>query len=103
MKANAQKHTAGYPSARKIRRACSNELYRTVKRMKIWIPKEQMGKAEELYFKKVVLNLKWIVENESNRKVQADWWDENVSADIAELWGVNRDTLCAAFRDAYGG
>ncbi|WP_424766476.1 dehydrogenase [Paenibacillus sp. sgz302251] len=103
MKANAQKHTAGYPTARKIRRACSKELYRTVKRMKLWIPKDKMEQAESLYFKKVILNLTWIVENESNRKVQADWWDEHVSADIAELWEVDRTKLCDAFREAYGG
>ena len=103
MKANSQKHTAGYPTARKIRRACSNELYRAVKRMKVWIPKDKMEQAVELYFKKVALNLVWIVENESNRKVQADWWDENVSGEIAELWEVDRVKLCTAFRDAYGG
>ncbi|MOA12838.1 hypothetical protein D3C78_1328620 [compost metagenome] len=62
-----------------------------------------MEQAEALYSKKVILNLVWIVEHESNRKVQADWWEENVSADIAELWGVDRTALCTAFREAYGG
>ena len=103
MKSNAQKHTAGHPTARKIRRACSNELYRTAKRMKVWISKEKIDQAEAIYFKKVILNLTWIVENESNRKVQSDWWDENVSAEIAELWEVDRSKLCAAFREAFGG
>ncbi|MBD2867976.1 dehydrogenase [Paenibacillus arenilitoris] len=103
MKANEQKHTAGLPTARKIRRACSNELYRTVKRMKVWIPKEKIEKAESIYYKKVIPNLIWIYENRSNRKLQADWWEENVSAEIAELWEVDRAALCAAFRDAYGG
>ncbi|WP_138755222.1 dehydrogenase [Paenibacillus sinopodophylli] len=103
MRANTPKHNAGYPTARKIRRACSNELYRTVKRMKLWIAKDKMDQAEAIYFKKVILNLKWIVENESNRKVQSDWWDDNVSAEIAALWEVDRAELCAAFRDAYGG
>lgn len=103
MKSNSQKHTAGYPTARKIRRACSNELYRTAKRMKVWISKEKMDQAETIYFKKVILNLTWIVENQSNRKVQSDWWDENVSAEIAELWEVDRAKLCTAFREAYGG
>lgn len=103
MKPNAQKHDAGFPSARKIRRSCSNELYRTAKRLKLWVPKDKMEQAEKLYFKKVVLNLQWIVDNQSNRKAQADWWDESVSAEIAELWEVDRARLCEAFRDAYGG
>ncbi|MGO4373884.1 dehydrogenase [Paenibacillus sp. 2TAB19] len=103
MKPNAQKHTNGLPTARKIRRACSNELYRTVKRMKLWVSKEKMEEAERLYTKKVLLNLIWIVEHQSNRKLQSDWWDENVSADIAALWEVDRDVLCAAFRESYGG
>lgn len=103
MKADAQKHTAGYPTARKIRRACSNELYRAVKRLKLWISKEKLEKAEDIYFKKVILNLTWIYENKSNRKVQCDWWEENVSAEIAELWEVDRTQLCTAFREAYGG
>lgn len=103
MKPNAQKHSAGHPSARKIRRACSNELYRTMKRLKVWIPKDKMDLAEALYYKKVILNLPWIVEHQSNRKVQSDWWDDNVSFEIAELWNVDRTALCSAFREAYGG
>ncbi|RIX53083.1 dehydrogenase [Paenibacillus nanensis] len=103
MKPNEQKHAAGFPSARKIRRSCSNELYRTAKRLKLWVPKDKMEQAEKLYFQKVVLNLQWIVENQSNRKAQADWWVEAVSAEIAELWEVDRERLSEAFRDAYGG
>ena len=45
----------------------------------------------------------WIHENASNRRLLSDWWDENVSAEIAEIWDVNREKLCAAFRDAFGG
>jgi len=100
---NAQKHAAAYPSARKIRRSCSNELYRTAKRLKLWIPKDKMEQAEAMYVKKVAANIIWIYENRSNRKLQADWWDENVSAEIAELWDVDRSKLCQAFREAYGG
>lgn len=103
MKPNEQKHNADYPTARKIRRACSNELYRTVKRLKVWVPKEKMEQAEALYCKKVFLNLQWIFEHQSNRKAQADWWEENCSAEIAELLNVDREKLCAAFREAYGG
>lgn len=103
MKPNAQKHAADYPSARKIRRSCSNELYRTVKRLKLWVPKDKMEQAEALYFNKVVTNLQWIIEHQSNRRAQADWWDEHVSKEIAELWEVDRLRLCEAFRYAYGG
>ena len=103
MKSSAQKHQGGYPTARKIRRACENELYRTVKRLGMWIPKEQMEKAEKLYFEKVALNLPWIHENYSNRKKLADWWDDNVSAEVADILGVDRGKLCIAFRDAFGG
>ncbi|CAM3202016.1 dehydrogenase [Paenibacillus lupini] len=103
MKSSAQKHTTGLPSARKIRRACSNELYRTVKRLKVYVPKEKMDQAETLYYKKVILNLLYIAENEKNRKVLSDWWDENVSEEIAELWEVDPTQLRRAFRDAFGG
>ncbi len=103
MKANTPKHTAGLPTARKIRRACDNELYRAAKRLKVWIAKDKMEQASALYFRKVAQNIAWIVEHESNRKAQADWWDENVSAEIAELWQVERNKLCTAFREAYGG
>ncbi|GKU80396.1 dehydrogenase [Paenibacillus sp. L3-i20] len=103
MKTSAQKHSQDLPSARKIRRSCSNELYRTVKRLKLWISKEKMDQAETIYLKKVVANLHWIVEHQSNRKAQADWWDANVSEEIAGLWEVDRIRLCEAFRDAYGG
>ncbi|MDF2836732.1 MAG: dehydrogenase [Paenibacillus sp.] len=103
MKTNAQKHAAGLPSARKIRRSCSNELYRTAKRMKIYVTKEKMDKAETLYFQKVAQHLLWIVDHKDNRKAQAAWWAENVSEEIAALWEVDRDKLCVAFREAYGG
>ncbi|AJY75682.1 dehydrogenase [Paenibacillus beijingensis] len=100
---SAKKHQPDFPTARKIRRACGNELYRTAKRMKVWIAADAMEEAEKRYTKKVLLNLPWIVENRSNRKLLSDWWDENVAAEIAELWNVDRTKLCAAFRDAFGG
>ncbi|MFD1956270.1 dehydrogenase [Paenibacillus thailandensis] len=97
------KHEANYPTARKIRRACSNELYRTAKRLKTYISPERMGKAEELYFKKVAANYPYIYENRSKRKLLADWWEQNVSGEIAALWEVEQDRLNQAFRDAFGG
>lgn len=101
--AAAQKHANEYPSARKIKRACENELYRTAKRLGGYIPKEKIELAEKLYVQKVFLNLQWIHEHASNRKLLSDWWDENVSAEIAALWEVDREKLCRAFRDAFGG
>ncbi|MBW7457362.1 dehydrogenase [Paenibacillus sepulcri] len=103
MKSSTPGNQAGYPTARKIRRACENELYRTVKRLGVWISKERIEQAEKIYFKKVALNLPWIHENASNRKILADWWDDNVSAEIAELWEIPPAKLKAAFRDAFGG
>ncbi|RAV16757.1 dehydrogenase [Paenibacillus contaminans] len=98
-----EKHAPALPTARGIRRACNKELYRTIKKLKIWIPPEQLEKAEQLYAKKVLLNLLWIHENGSNRKALADWWDENVCPEISELWNVERDTLGKAFRESFGG
>lgn len=98
-----EKHSAPLPSPRSVRRACANELYRTVKRLKRHIPAAAVRQAEELYFKKVIGNLTWITENRSNRKLLADWWDEEISADVAELWNVDRTQLSNAFRDAFGG
>lgn len=103
MKPSSQKHASGLPTARKIRRACSNELYRTAKRLKLYVSEDKMKQAEALYFKKVVINLQWIAENESNRRLLSDWWDENVSAQIAELWEVDEARLRLAFREAFGG
>ncbi|GIP54618.1 dehydrogenase [Paenibacillus vini] len=97
------KHASPLPTPRKIRRGCSKELYRTVKRLGVYIPEERIREGEELYYKKVIGNLMWIAEHTSNRKVLADWWDEAVSAELAELWQVDRETLSRAFRSAFGG
>jgi hypothetical protein len=98
-----EKHKQQFPSGRGIRRACSNELYRTAKRLKTWISPEQMKQAEELYTKEVMLNLAFIVDTGSNRKVLSDWWEENISPQIAPLWNVEPSLLNRAFRDAFGG
>ncbi|CAH1210789.1 hypothetical protein PAECIP111893_03281 [Paenibacillus plantiphilus] len=103
MKPSPQRHQTVYPTARKVRRACQNELYRTIKRLGVWIPKEQVEQAEKLYVNKVLLNIQWVTENASHRKKLSDWWDENVSEEISELWKVEQSKLCAAFREAFGG
>lgn len=102
-KHDQQKHERPYPTARGIRRSCNKELYRTIKRLKIWVPPAQLLEAEQLYYKKVALNLPFIVENGSNRKVLADWWEENVCEEIAKLWNVEPKDLAEAFREAFGG
>lgn len=103
MKMFQEKHSAPLPTPRSIRRACSNELYRTGKRLKVHIPQALMEQAEHLYVKRVIGNLAWIVENRSNRKLLADWWDEEISEEIATLWKVDQTKLKQAFRDAFGG
>jgi hypothetical protein len=98
-----EKHSSPLPSPRTIRRACGNELYRTVKRLKQHVPALLVKQAEELYVKRVIGNLLWITENRSNRRALADWWDDEVSSEIAELWNVDPSKLKQAFRDAFGG
>lgn len=104
MKQNPQaKHEPALPSARNIRRACSRELYRTIKKMKVWVSPDLIGQAEDLYFKKVVHKLLWIHENRSNRRLLADWFEEQVAPDIADLWKVDLQELRSAFRSSFGG
>ncbi|MFC5468619.1 dehydrogenase [Cohnella suwonensis] len=102
MKMFQEKHTAPLPSQRTIRRACANELYRTVKRLKRHVPAALVEEAEKLYVERVIGNLLWIHDHRSNRKALADWWDETVRDDIAKLWGVDGDRLSHAFRGAFG-
>jgi hypothetical protein len=103
MKVGQQKHTAPLPTPRSIRRACENELYRTVKRLKIHVPPERMKEAEQLYVKRVFGHFEWINANRSNRKALANWWADEISDEISKLWNVERSKLCEAFRDAFGG
>jgi len=103
MKDSPGKHGTSLPTPRKIRRGCSKELYRTVKKLGIYIPQDKVAEGEALYYKKVIENLLWIAEHSSNRKALADWWDEAVSEDLAELWQVDHNQLKRAFRSAFGG
>ncbi|ANE45136.1 dehydrogenase [Paenibacillus swuensis] len=103
MQQHNEKHKATLPTARKIRRACNKELYRAVKRLKKYIPEAKLAEGEDLYFKKVMLNLVWVHENSSNRKLLADWWDENVCPELSALWEVDPAPLSRAFREAFGG
>lgn len=98
-----QKHEKPLPTARGIRRACNKELYRTIKRLNIWVPPQKLAEAEKLYYHKVIGNLLWIHENGQNRKLLADWFEREVAPDIARLWEVDTGKLAAAFRDAFGG
>lgn len=103
MKDSPGKHRTSLPTPRKIRRGCSKELYRTVKRLGIYIPQDKIAEGEALYYKKVIENLLWIAEQHSNRKALADWWDEAISGELAELWQVDQGQLKRAFRNAFGG
>lgn len=103
MRTGPSKHEAQLPNLRSIRRACGLELYRTIKRLKRHIPAELVRQAEEIYVKRVVGNLPWITENRSNRKKLADWWEAELSEEIAALWNVDRQALADAFRSAFGG
>jgi hypothetical protein len=103
MKPQTEKHDKPLPTARGIRRSCNKELYRTIKRLKMWIPPDKVKEAEDMYFKKVVLNLLFISENGNNRKLLSDWWEENVCPELAELWDVEPAKLARAFRDGFGG
>jgi hypothetical protein len=102
-KNNQGKHEKPLPNARQIRRTCGKELYRTVKRLKLYVPPDRMKEAEELYVKKVMGHLLWIVENGSNRKVLADWFEEQVAPELAPIWKVEPAQLARAFRDSFGG
>ncbi|AWB45970.1 dehydrogenase [Paenibacillus sp. CAA11] len=97
------KHEAALPSPRKIRRTCSKELYRTLKRMNVYLSKDLIEEGETLYYRKVIANLIWIHEQGGNRKKLADWWDTEVSGELAELWNVDQEALKRAFRAAFCG
>lgn len=103
MKIGQEKHAAALPTPRSIRRACGNELYRTIKRLKRHMPAEKVKEAVDLYYSRVIGHLEWITLHHSNRKMLADWWDDAVCDDIAALWNVDRNELSRAFRDAFGG
>src|SRR5690625_1838645 len=102
-KRSHQQGNAEPPSARKLRRTCNKELYRTAKRLRQWIPPDKLEQANRLYYKKVVHHVTWITENRSHRKKLADWWEEAIAPDIAELWDIEVQRLVRAFRDAFGG
>ncbi|CAM3379860.1 dehydrogenase [Marinicrinis lubricantis] len=98
-----EKHQQALPSARKIRRTCNKELYRTVKKLGIWIPADKLEQGEQLYFRKVASNLIWVFENGNNRKKLADWFEEAVAPELADLWEIDKSKLSAAFRSSFGG
>ncbi|TVY06852.1 dehydrogenase [Paenibacillus cremeus] len=101
---NKMKHTQPLPTARGIRRACSKELYRARKKLGGgYIAPDLVEQADQVYYKKVMLNLPFIAENSSNRKLLANWFEENVCGEIAELWSVEPKVLAKAFRESFGG
>ena len=103
VKPSKPKHTQPLPNARSIRRSCEKELYRALKKLKAYVPKEKLKQAENQYFKKVVQHLTWIHEHKNNRKLQLDWWEKNCSLELAQILDINHEKFIEAFRDAYGG
>jgi len=102
MKHQGVSHQPELPTARSIRRTCQSELYRTIKRMKVWIPEHKVKVAEKLYFQKVASNLIWIHENRSNRKKQVEWWESSVCDELVAILEVDRKQFVEAFKAAYG-
>lgn len=98
-----EKHNAQLPTSRGIRRACNRELYRTIKRLNVYVSPERLKEAETFYFGKVIEHLLWIHEHRSNKRRQVDWWAETCAPHIASLWEVDEGALIRAFRDGYGG
>jgi hypothetical protein len=78
-------------------------MFRTRKKLGHWIAPELVEQADELYFKKVILNLPWIVANGSNRRLLSDWWEEHICPEVAALWSEDPAVLSKAFRDSFGG
>ncbi|MBC8080465.1 MAG: dehydrogenase [Gorillibacterium sp.] len=103
MKVDNGKHDNPLPSVRQVRRACGRELYRTAKRLGKRITPEKMEQAVTCYFKKVVLHLPYIVKNAGNKKLLADWFDEQMAIEVAEMWEVEPKAVAVAFRQALGG
>jgi len=103
MKHQGTNHSPQLPTARKIRRSCQAELYRTIKRLKVYIPPEKVEEAETIYYKKVANHAVWLHEHRSNRKKQVEWWEENVCDDLVAVLEVDRTAFANAFREAYGG
>lgn len=102
MKEHFVQHNPELPTARSIRRTCQTELYRTIKRMKVYIAPDKLKQAEQHYFKKVASNIVWIHENRSNRKKQVEWWEENVLDELVVILEVDREKFAKAFRTSYG-
>ena len=98
-----EKHQRPWPKIRTIRRACNKELYRTIKKLKIRIPPEQVAEAEKLYLQKVIDNWPFVMEHQDNRKALSDWWEKEVAPHVADMWKVDPDELSRAFRHAFGG
>lgn len=90
-------------SVREIRRSCQRELYRAQKKLKVYLTDEQIKKANQLYLAKVLINLPFIQKNRDNRKLQAEWWEENVCSEIAAIWNVDSSALAQAFYQTFAG
>src|SRR5690606_41032830 len=88
------------PTARKIRRDCSKELYRAIKRMDIYVSQDKIEQAERYYAQMVATHYLHLREL-NQRKKQVEWWEEHCSTKLAELLEVDQQLFIQAFKRAY--
>ncbi|MFD2672540.1 dehydrogenase [Marinicrinis sediminis] len=103
MPSESNRSSPSLPNARSIRRACAKELYRTNKKLGVYIPKDKQEAGLKLYTDQVMQHLAWVVEHRNERRKLADWWAEAVAPELARCWDVNETRLVEAFREAFGG
>ena len=92
-----------YPTARKIRRDCSKELYRALKRMDVYVKESKLKEAELYYAKMVATHYLHLADLNKQRKKQVEWWKEHCSEQIATILDVNHEQFVQAFTQAYLG
>ena len=101
---SVEKHTSQSMKSfttRGLRRSCKKELYRTIKKLNIFIAPALIEQGEQLYIDKVLCHLSWIQKNSSNPKALCGWWNESVSNELSDLWKVDVDRLQTAFRHTF--
>jgi len=92
-----------YPTARKIRRDCSKELYRALKRMNVYVNQDKIKEAELYYAQMVATHYLLLADLKKQRKKQVEWWEEHCSGKLADILELNHDQFVQAFRRTYLG
>lgn len=98
---HTQAASSNYPTARKIRRDCSKELYRALKRMNVHVEESKLIEAEKYYTKMVITNHPTMRELHNNRNGQVQWWNEHCSEQLALILEVEHSAFVEAFTKAY--